>query len=79
MPIEKNVIGGFIVLDFVIFTAGFLAGILVVALVSVKMNFATVFIIFPLGFILDLLTVAMLLIMLLFTKLEKQSEEPGQA
>ena len=58
-------------MDFVIFIAGFLVGMLDVALVFVKMDFATGFIIFHLGFILDLLTVAMLLIMLLFTKLEK--------
>ena len=49
MPMEKSFITGFIVLGFVIFIAGFLAGMLAVALVSVKMDFAAGFMIFSLG------------------------------
>ena len=74
VPMEKSFITGFIVLGFVIFIAGFLAGMLAVALVSVEMDFAAGFMIFSLGFIIGLLTITMVLIRLKFTKMEKQSE-----
>jgi len=68
---EKSFITGFIVLGFVIFIAGFLAGMLAVALVKIDFT-AAGFMIFSLGFIIGLLTIVMALITLKFTKMENK-------
>jgi len=65
--------GGFLVLGFVIFTIGLIAGMLTIAMIPVKTDFATVFMIFVLGFMTGMITIALVLVIMNFTELTKKS------
>ena len=63
MDLEKGFLGGFMVLGFGLFIAGFLTGMLALAVLNVTPDFATLgILIFAVGFIVGMLTVALTLV-----------------
>lgn len=64
MKLEKGLIEGFLILGFAIFILGFLAGMSVLALVSVKMDSAILFIIFSSGMLVGILMVVLTLLII---------------
>lgn len=64
MKLEKEFIEGFLVLGFAIFILGFLAGMLAIALVSLKMDSAILFVVFSVGLLVGILMVALTLLIL---------------
>jgi hypothetical protein len=69
MDLEKGFLGGFMVLGFGLFIAGFLTGMLALAVLNVTPDFATLgILIFAVGFIVGMLTVTLTL---LATKLNR--------
>jgi len=72
MSVKEGFRGGFLVLGFVIFIVGFLAGILAVALIPVKPDFTTLgFMVFIFGFITGMVTVSLVLVIVKLTELTK--------
>jgi len=72
MDLEKGFLGDFLVLGFVIFIAGFLTGMLAIAVVSVSRDVMSVGVmLFALGFILGMLTIALTMVMIKLSKLQK--------
>jgi hypothetical protein len=73
MGIKEKFISGFLVLGFVIFIAGFLAGMIAVALIPIKPDFATLgFMILIFGFISGMVTVALLLVVMKLRELTSE-------
>ena len=56
---KRGFLGGFLVLGFAIFIAGFLTGMLAIAVVPSESDTLIEFLIFALGFVLGLLTIAL--------------------
>lgn len=74
MSLKEGFMGGFLILGFVIFIAGFITGILTVALSAVTPDFTVSgFMIFTLGFITGMVTVALVLATLKLTELTRKS------
>jgi hypothetical protein len=72
MDLEKGFLGGFFVLGFGLFIAGFLTGMLALAVLNVSPDFATVgVLIFAVGFMVGMLTIALALMVVKLTKAEK--------
>ncbi|MEM3769592.1 MAG: hypothetical protein QXG76_00205 [Candidatus Bathyarchaeia archaeon] len=71
--LDKRFLAGFLVLGFAVFIAGFLAGILAIGLVPLKIEFMALFMVFSLGYIAGTLTVALVLIALQLLKLKEPS------
>lgn len=77
MKVEKGFLGGFLVLGFVIFVAGFLMGMLALAMVRVESDITLLaFMLFSLGFVLGLLTIGLVLVIM---RLGKLGEKPQQS
>jgi len=73
MKVEKGFLGGFLVLGFVIFVAGFLTGMLALAMVRVELDTTLLaFMLFLLGFILGVLTIALALVIRRWNRLSKK-------
>jgi hypothetical protein len=71
---EKGFLGGFLVLGFVIFIVGFLAGMVAIAFIPVNAESTTsAFIVFIFGFMTGLVTVAILLMIVKSRKLPSHS------
>ncbi len=62
MKANEGFIGGFLVLSFVIFIAGLLAGMLAIDFVSLKLDSVALFTMFLFGFLMGMLTVALVLV-----------------
>jgi len=72
--IEKGFIGGFLVLGFVIFIAGFLTGMLAIALIPVGTDITTLgFMVFIFGFITGMVTIALVLVLVRLSELTRKS------
>ena len=72
MDLEKGFLGGFFVLGFGLFIAGFLTGMLALAVLNVSPDFATFgVLIFAVGFIVGMLTVALTLVVVKLTRAQK--------
>lgn len=71
--VETDVLAGFLVLGFAVFIVGFLAGILIIGLVPLEMDFVALFTVFSLGYIAGALTVALVLVAFQLLKLRKTS------
>jgi hypothetical protein len=72
MDLEKGFLGGFMVLGFGLFIAGFLTGMLALAVLNVTPDFATLgILIFAVGFIVGMLTVALTLVATKLNKTQK--------
>jgi len=70
---EEGFLGGFIVLGFVIFIVGFLAGV-VAAFISVSAESTTLaFLVFIFGFITGMVTIALLLVIVKFRELARKA------
>jgi hypothetical protein len=73
MNLKEGFMGGFLILGFVIFTVGFITGILTVALRVITPDFTVSgFMIFTLGFITGMVTVALVLVALKLTELTRK-------
>jgi len=72
MDLEKGFLGGFFVLGFGLFIAGFLTGMLALAVLNVTPDFATLgLLIFAVGFIVGMLTVALTLVVVKRSRAQK--------
>ena len=77
MKVERGFLGGFLVLGFVIFVAGFLMGMLALAMVRVEMDATLLAVMWLLlGFVLGVLTIALALVIRRWNRL---SEKPQQS
>ncbi len=70
MEVKKGFFGGFLVLEFVIFIAGLLTGMLAILLVASKLDSAVLFMVFSLGFIIGMILVALIVVMVKFRELK---------
>jgi len=71
---EEGFIGGFLVLGFVIFIVGFLAGMVAIAFIPVNADFTMLaFMVFIFGFITGMVTVALLLVIVKLRELTRKS------
>ena len=71
---EEGFIGGFLVLGFVIFIVGFLAGMMAIAFIPVNTESTTLaFMVFIFGFITGMVTVALLLVIVKLRELTRRS------
>jgi hypothetical protein len=71
---KESFIGGFIVLGFVIFLVGFLAGMVAISFIPVNAESTTLsFIVFIFGFITGMVTVALLLVTVKLRELAKKA------
>jgi hypothetical protein len=68
---EKDILASFLALSFVIFIAGFLAGILSIGLVPLEMDSVALFTIFLLGYVAGALTVILALVAIILLRLRK--------
>ena len=76
MKVERGFLGGFLVLGFVIFVAGFLTGMLALAMVRVEMDATLLAVMWLLlGFVLGLLTIALALVVRRWNRLTKKSQQ----
>jgi hypothetical protein len=74
MNVQGNSVGSFIILGFVIFIVGLLTGMLAIALIPVKPDFAALeFMIFIFGFLAGILTITLALIIVRLARLRKKS------
>ena len=73
MQRERGFLGGFLVLGFAIFIAGFLLGMLAIALVPANLDPLIEFIIFAVGFVIGLLTVALMWVVIRLTRMKEAS------
>ena len=74
MDLKKGFIGGFLVLGFVIFIVGFLAGMVAIAFIPVSADSTTLsFMVFMFGLITGMVTVALLLVIIKLRELTKHS------
>jgi len=74
MHVEKSFMGGFLVLGFAIFIAGFLTGMLAIALIPAEPECTTLgFMFFILGLIIGMVAIALLQIIIRLFKLPKSS------
>jgi hypothetical protein len=72
MDLEKGFLGGFMVLGFGLFIAGFLIGMLSLAVLNVTPDYATLgLLIFAIGFIVGMLTVALSFVIVKLSRLQK--------
>jgi hypothetical protein len=72
MGLEKGFLEGFFVLGFGLFIAGFLTGMLALAVLNVSPDFATLgLLIFSVGFIVGMLTIALTLVVVKLTRAQK--------
>jgi len=79
MKVERGFLGGFLVLGFVIFVAGFLVGMLALAMVRVESDITLwAFMLFSLGFVLGLLTIALVLVIMRLNRLGEKPSESRQ-
>ena len=70
----KGFTSGFLVLGFVVFIVGFLAGALAITLASVNFDSTALgFMVFIFGFITGMVTVALVLVIVKLGKLERES------
>jgi flagellar biogenesis protein FliO len=70
MEVKKGFFGGFLVLGFVIFIIGLLAGMLAILLVSSKLDSSVLFMVFSLGFIIGMIVVALIWVIVKFKELK---------
>jgi len=71
---EEGFLGGFLVLGFVIFIVGFLAGMVAIAFIPVNAESTTLaFMVFIFGFITGMVTVALLLVIVKLRELTRKS------
>jgi hypothetical protein len=71
---EEGFLGGFLILCFVIFIVGFLAGMVVVSFIPVNSEFtALALMVFVFGFMAGMVTVALLLVIVKLRELRKVS------
>lgn len=76
MKVERSFLGGFLVLGFVIFVAGFLTGFLALAMVRVELDTTLLtFMWFLLGFVLGVLTIALALVIVRWNRLNKKPQQ----
>jgi hypothetical protein len=76
MKVERGFLGGFLVLGFVIFVAGFLTGMLALAMVRAESDITTLTLMwFLLGFVLGLLTIALALVIVRWNRLSKKPQQ----
>jgi hypothetical protein len=74
MSVKEDFMGGFLVLGFVIFIVGFLAGILALALIPVKPDFTALgFMVFMFGFITGMVAISLVLVAVKLTELTKKA------
>jgi hypothetical protein len=72
MDLEKGFLGGFLVLGFGLFIAGFLTGMLSLAVLNVTPDFTTMgLLIFAVGFIVGTLTVSLTLVVVKLRRAQK--------
>jgi hypothetical protein len=72
MGLEKGFLGGFLVLGFGLFIAGFLAGMLALAVLNATPDFTTMgLLIFAFGFIVGILTAALTLVVVELMRAQK--------
>jgi hypothetical protein len=75
MNLKEGFIGGFLVLGFVIFIVGFLAGMVAVSFMPINADFTTLaIIVFVFGFITGMVTVALILVIV---KLRELTTKPS--
>jgi hypothetical protein len=71
---KERFIGGFLVLGFVIFIVGFLAGMVAIAFIPINADSTTLaFMVFIFGFITGMVTVALLLVIVKFRELTRKA------
>lgn len=71
---KEGFIGGFLVLGFVIFIVGFLAGMVAISFIPVNAEYTTLaFIVFIFGFIAGMVTVALLLMIVKLRELTRKA------
>lgn len=74
MDLEKGFLGGFLILGFALFIAGFLTGMLAFAVVQASSDLATLgLMIFVLGFVVGMLTVALTFIFMKWRRKQRQN------
>jgi hypothetical protein len=73
MGSENGFLGGFLILGFAIFIAGFLTGMLAFAVVHVSSDLATLgLMVFVLGFVVGMLTVALAFIFMKWRRMQHE-------
>jgi hypothetical protein len=74
MEVKKGFTSGFLILGFVIFIAGFLTGMLAIAIIPIGIDFTTLgLMFFILGFITGMVTIALVLVIQKLTELTRKS------
>lgn len=74
MEVKQGFIGGFLVLGFVIFVAGFLTGMLAIAIIPIGTDSTTLgLMFFILGFMTGMVTIALVLVIQKLTELTSKS------
>jgi hypothetical protein len=75
MNLKESFLGGFLVLEFVIFIVGFLTGMLTIAFIPVKPDFTVLaLMVFIFGFLTGMLTIALALVIV---KLRELTRKPS--
>jgi len=74
MEVKKGFTSGFLILGFVIFIAGFLTGMLAIAIIPIGTDLTTLgLMFFILGFITGMVTIALVLVIQKLTELTRKS------
>jgi hypothetical protein len=72
MDLEKGFLGGFLILGFGLFIAGFLIGMVSLAVLNVTPDFGTLgLLIFAVGFLLGMMAVALTLVVVRLSRTQK--------
>lgn len=80
MNVNRGFMAGFLVLGFGILIAGFLLGMVAIAVIPLSLDATTVgFILFILGFITGMLTIALILVTAQFVEWKKKSPSTHEA